>query len=348
MNMAKTLTIFSLLLIVMPGISLAVSEDMYVLGNKAAEYAVEQLDFEKGDSDILALTNAGYVVIDGQTTGRCLDAITDVTGCSVGSENLLSIQNAPWKQLWFGFFNKETGYAVYLKVNNSALAADNPFEVMATDKIDAEYLLANVDEWDANPNKDTFNHMLPICNVWTHPNTPWVYMKAVDLHNHICPGISSGFIEAVYVESKLPIENPATQSYKVISCPCWCKEDYFQVAWDATPGKRGMYVMHLSNDEQAGIKDRYNGTGAGGIFIRWDSSTNSGDGLVLGFSWPESDADLPSWASRLNSDLEIVENAENPELYVTTLKEFHLESSDDLTVLQSAGVNPYKVLGLVK
>jgi len=39
--------------------------------------------------NVLALTNAGYPVIDGQTTDLCLDAVMEATGSSPGKENLI-------------------------------------------------------------------------------------------------------------------------------------------------------------------------------------------------------------------------------------------------------------------
>jgi len=331
-----------LLMALVPGMALGDGADMYQLGADAADYAMTELGFEKGDSNVLALTNAGYPVIDGQTTDMCLDAVMEVTGCSPGKENLINILSAPWKPLWFGFFNANTGEAVYMTANADA----SGFDVQVKDKIDAETVLANVDNWDPG----VFGHMLPIANVWTHERTPYVYMKAVQLHDHICPGVSSGFLLARYMENELPIEDPNNQSYKVIACPNWCKDDYFQVAWDCTPGKKGMYVKYLTADETNALTAKF-GTRVAGIFIRWDSSSNSGDGLVLGFDFDKagnmSNIDTwPSWAYRLKEDLVLMDSANTPEDFVSTIKEFHLEDMGELQVLQGAGINPLKVLGV--
>jgi formylmethanofuran dehydrogenase subunit E-like metal-binding protein len=268
--------------------------------------------------------------------------VMEITGCTPGKENLVNILSPPWKPLWFGFFNKNTGEAVYMAVNADA----SGFDVQEKDKIDAETVLAKVDTWDPG----VFGHMLRIANVWAHENTPYVLMKAAQLHDHICPGLISGFMLAKYVEKELPIEDPANQSYKVIACPNSCKDDYFQIAWDCTPGKSGLFVKKLTTAEASGLKEKYGGS-VSGIFIRWDASSNTGDGLVLGGKSPSSSTNVdtaswPTWATKLNSALLRMDSADTPEDYVTTIKEFHLDNNEELLALQDAGTNPLKVLGV--
>jgi hypothetical protein len=42
----------------------------------------------------------------------------------------------------------------------------------------------------------------------------------------------------------------------------------------------------------------------------------------------------------------LMDSANSPEDFVSTIKEFHLESLNDLQVLQGAGINPLRVLGV--
>lgn len=344
MKIDKFAVMVLLLMFLVPGLALGDGADMYQLGANATDYAMAELGFEKGDTNVLAITNAGYPVIDGQTTDMCMDAVMEISGCTPGKENLANILSAPWKPLWFGFFNKNTGEAVYMEVNADATG----FKIQDKDKIDAETVLANADTWKPG----NFSHMLPIANVWTHENTPSVFMKAVQLHDHLCPGVSSGFLLANYMEGKLPIEDPANQSYKVIACPNWCKDDYFQIAWDCTPGKSGLFVKSLTGDETNVLTEKYNGTRVAGLFIRWDASSKSGDGLVLGFNFKKAENmsstdTLPSWAYRLNEDYVLMDAADSPEEFVSTIKEFSLANNDELMALQGAGVHPLKVLGVI-
>ncbi|MDF0589760.1 FmdE family protein [Candidatus Methanocrinis natronophilus] len=332
-----------LLLALAPGLAMAEGVDMYQLGSDAAEYAMAEMGFERGDADVLALTNAGYAVIDGQTTEECLDAVMEATGCTPGKGNLLNILSPPWKPLWFGFYDKNTGEAVYMKVNDDG----NGFAVQEMDKIDAETVLADVEGWKPG----VFDHMLPVVNVWAHEKTPYIFMKAVELHDHLCPGVSSGLLLARYMEKELPIEDATNHSYRVIACPNWCKDDYFQVAWDCTPGKGGLFVKKLTADETSALTEKF-GTRVAGIFIRWDAASKTGDGLVLGFDFDKAtemsnSEGWPRWAARLQQDIILMDAVDSPETFVSTIKEFSLADEDELFALQGAGVHPLKVLGVM-
>lgn len=332
-----------LLLALVPGPALAEGVDMYQLGADAAEYAMAEMGFEKGDADVLALTNAGYPVINGQTTQICLDAVREITGCTPGKGNFLNILSPPWKPLWFGFFNKNTGDAVYMKVKDDGTG----FAVQEMEKIDAETVLADVEGWEPG----VFGHMLPVVNIWAHEKTPYIFGKAVELHDHLCPGVSSGFLLARYMEKELPIEDATNHSYRVIACPNWCKDDYFQMAWDCTPGKSGLFVKKLTADETSALTEKY-GTRVAGIFIRWDAASKTGDGLVLGFDFDKAtemsgSEGWPSWAARLKQDIILMDAADSPETFVSTIKEFSLANEDELFALQGAGVHPLKVLGVM-
>jgi formylmethanofuran dehydrogenase subunit E-like metal-binding protein len=111
-----------------------------------------------------------------------------------------------------------------------------------------------------------------------------------------------------------------------------------------------MYVKYLTDAETSALTEKY-GTRVAGIFIRWDGSSNTGDGLVLGFDFDKagnmSNIDTwPSWAYRVKEDLVLMDAADTPEEFVSTIKEFSLANNDELVALQGAGVNPLKVLGV--
>ena len=82
MKIDRFIATMLLLLALVPGMALGDGVDMYQLGADATTYAMTELGFEKGDVNVLALTNAGYPVIDGQTTDLCLDAVMEVSGCT--------------------------------------------------------------------------------------------------------------------------------------------------------------------------------------------------------------------------------------------------------------------------
>jgi formylmethanofuran dehydrogenase subunit E-like metal-binding protein len=127
MNVAIKLIALALLMAMLPGIVFAQNSIMEVLGTKVAKMAMEQLKFEKGDANVLALTDSGHAIVDGQTTQAALKGLTQESGNSIGDGNLFQILRPHWKPLWFYFFNKATGEAVYMEADSSALKPEQEF-----------------------------------------------------------------------------------------------------------------------------------------------------------------------------------------------------------------------------
>ncbi|WP_220680779.1 FmdE family protein [Methanofollis formosanus] len=354
-----------LLLAAVPGIVLADDATMEAIGTKAATVAMDQLGSAKGDAHLLAMTDAGCAMIGKETTEKCLNGVTDASGCTIGDANLLMPQRSKFSPLWFFFYKKDSGEAVFLQVNGTATArsaaeitkmpADEVFAVMAKKKIDAAYILKNQGVWTEYLEKKVFAgnefSLITIANVWADPATTYDFLRVASFHNHLCPGVSSGYLISHYVEEKLPIESPK-QSYKVIACPVWCKDDLFPIVWDATAGKRGFFAKDLSAVEKDALQKKY-GTNVAGIYVRWDEATKSGDGLVVAYNMTRSNelTGTAGWKgdpllSKLVMDLELIDYVDRPEELVTTVKEFRCESPEEFAMLTYAGVNPLKVLGV--
>jgi len=51
--------------------------------------SMQDLKIEKGSPNLLALTDATYVKVNGKTSEGYVDMIREVTGCSIGKGNLL-------------------------------------------------------------------------------------------------------------------------------------------------------------------------------------------------------------------------------------------------------------------
>ena len=354
----RYLMMITLILALAPGLTLAEDAVMKELGAKAAIEAMNQLGFEKGDDNVLAMTDASYAMIDGQTTEAAVDGVSEASGCTIGKANLLIIHRSKFSPLWFFFYDKESDEAVFLQVDENAdLSGDDVFSVNSKEMIDADYMLENAEEWNQKFDDKVFGgnefSLTTIANIWAHPKVTYDFLQAACLHNHLCPGVSSGYFILNYVEKELPITDPTNQTYKVISCPVSCKEDAFQAIWDATPGKRGMYVKGLTGENRAALPDY--AKDAAGLYIRWDSSTNTGDGLVVGsnstkikelYGIEACEGPWCWWTSRLESDLAYMEYQDQPEIACSTIMEFEVDQ-DDLTLLQEAGVNPYVHLGIV-
>lgn len=359
MNKLRISAAIVLFLVFVPGIALADKAVFEELGSKAAKTAMEQLKFEKGDANILALTDAGHVIVDGQTTQAALNGITAETGLSLGDGNLFQILRAYWKPLWFYFFDKKTGEAVYLQVNGKILNKSlDEFKVLSDNQVfskitkanaDLDYMLNHTDEGNATYNNKAFGGnegtVVPFSNVWAH-DAPFDFLQATCFHDHLCPGVTSGYFLAKYVEEKLPITD-SSESYKVISCPNWCKEDLLQMRWDATPGKSGMFVMALTDAEKKAVPN------IAGIYIRWNDTAKEGDALVLRYNSTQS-GDLtgtanwkgPSWASKPLSCVRLLPYMDQPDLFVSTIKELKVDQSM-LSQMQNAGMHPLKVVGVL-
>ncbi|VVB72208.1 FmdE, Molybdenum formylmethanofuran dehydrogenase operon [uncultured archaeon] len=230
-----------------------------------------------------------------------------------------------------------------------ALGSDKIFSKISKAKVDIDYLKDHTDEGNATFNKAAFNgnefSLVGISNVWSR-NATFDFIEEACFHDHLCPGVTSGYLLAKYVEEKLPINNVSTESYKVIACPNWCKDDLLQMRWDATPGKSGMFVMALTDLEKNALTEKYK-TGVAGIYIRWNDTAKQGDALVLGYNFSaKSNWTGPSWGSKLASDVELMDYYSEPETFVSTIKEFKVDSNV-LAQLQNAGMNPLKVAGVM-
>lgn len=357
----------TLLLAFMLGIALAEDSAMTDVGARAANVAMAQLGVEMNDPDLLAMTDASYSMIEGKTTEAAIDGVSEATGCTIGKANLLIIHRSKFNPLWFFFFDKESGEAVFLQVREEAatssaedleaMSDEEVFSIISKEQISADYMLENAEEWNQKFDEKVFGgnefSLTTIANIWAHPEVSYDFLQAACLHNHLCPGVSSGYFILNYVEKKLPITDPVNQSYKVIACPVWCKEDAFQAIWDATPGKGGLFVKGLTGENRAALPDY--AKDAAGIYIRWDSSTSTGDGLVVGsnsskvkelYGIEACEGPWCWWTSRLESDLAYMEYQGQPEIACSTIMEFEVDQNN-LTQLQEAGVNPYVHLGIV-
>ncbi|PKL60859.1 MAG: hypothetical protein CVV33_00510 [Methanomicrobiales archaeon HGW-Methanomicrobiales-4] len=348
----------------LPGLVLADSDLGYDLGSRAAAVGMDLLKFNAGDENILALTNAGHAIIKGETTERALSGITDVSGLRTGDGNLFQVNRPDWKPLWFYFFNKETGLATYMELDTAtyamseeeraALPADKAFSQVSLIMVDLDTMLARPVDGNVTFAKKKLGgnefSLIGLSNVWA-AGASYDFMNAAAFHDHLCPGVTSGYMIIKYVEKNLPITN-GSETYVDIGSPNWCKEDAFQMFWDSTPGKNGMFVMALSPEDEEALKKKY-GIRPAGIIIRWNDISKTGKGLALGFDFDTMSEEIgvanwtgPSWAPKLVQDIGMMPYVDKPESAIKTLKEFPVDEAT-LTKMKTAGNNPYKILGML-
>jgi formylmethanofuran dehydrogenase subunit E-like metal-binding protein len=345
-----------LLLALVSGLALADNAVMQELGSKAAKIAMQELKVGTGNADVLILTSAGHAIVDGQTTRAAIKGLNAESGNSIGDANLFQVLRPHYKPVWFYFFNKANGEAVFMQAESKslnksldkfkALSNDQVFSKISKANVDIDYLRNHTDEGNETFNKKAFNgnefSLAGISNVWARGGS-FDFIQATCFHDHLCPGVTSGLFLAEYVEEKLPITNITAESYKVIACPNWCKDDLFQMRWDATPGKSGMFVMALTDAEKKAVPN------IAGIYIRWNDTAKDGDALALGFNFSAVKLPQwtgPSWGSKLYQDIVLMDYVDKPEAFITVIKKFDVDAAK-LAMLQNAGMHPLKVAGVM-
>jgi len=266
------------------------------------------------------------------------------------TDNLLVVQNARNAPLWFAFFDKSSGNCTFIEVS---YGDENEISYQVTENIDFDTLSASPESiaaWNEKVSTKVFDGrefaILTISNGWATGDLDYELMQCLELHNHFCPGVSSGYVLANWMEENYPLEEGV--SYTVFSCPNWCKEDVFVKRWDTTPGKGGIWVSALTDEEIEEI-----GNSPAGIFVVTDKSANTMKAVVLGFDFDIVNAecgaktDDPAWISKYLMDLWLMDRDNwDEEGLVTEIAVVDIDG-DTLNEMKQAGVNPYVVLGLL-
>jgi len=337
--------VFSLFALPASAVDDGLMNDVFV----AAEGELGALDAE----NILIITDIGspaesYVYLD--------DFYAEFYGNGLlYTKNLLVVQNARNSPLWFAFFDKNSGNCtfIYLKDGkvvsepevNIALAGSPDAPLYPSDpyRLDDDMISSVIDNVFANK---TFMGrefaIVTIANAWATGDLDYELMQCLEIHNHFCPGVSSGYVLANWMETNYPLNEGV--SYTVFSCPNWCKEDVFVKRWDATPGKSGTWVAALTDEEKAAL-----GGSPAGIFVVSDSGNMKA--VVLGF-----DFDLvregcggagSDWVSKYKMDLWLMNESNwNKEGLVYEIEVIDIDA-DTLAAMKQADSNPYVVLGLL-
>ncbi len=355
---------------------------LHLVGFRAADRAMRDLSLNKGDLNILALTDAGYIAqIGPYTTEEVLDGVIMTSGASRGKGNLINVHKPYNSPLWAAFFAKETKDCVYLEADSEVLKTyldrekidsdatlrdfmelmDNEiFTKIAKENIDADRLLDNPEPWQEKMMAKVFGgnefSLITLCNLWVI-GIPNDFLKVAELHDHICPGLTSGYLIAEYVKEYLPTSDPRKE-YTVIAIPPWCKDDALIQIFETNVGHKRLYVKHLTEEQMGQLPEE--AKNVANIFIRWKQGAQSGDGLVVGFDWDKayegsgtSLQDLGAfdthkwWWMRLKMDIWMMDYLDNPEALIFTIKEFTVASQAEIEKLTSAGVNPLVELGIM-
>lgn len=339
-------------------------DPIYALGREVAHHALQKLAKPKGEN-LLVLTNAGYVKVNDADTSIALDAITEVTGCSAGKGNLLTVQAATGQPLYFFFFAPSNGNAFYAELEPKPVFGPNRFRAGLSEGRDR--LFKRVDwrnigraEIFANPERiekdiqsglfgNRGNALIGIAHLWMQDPPPLELIRTVQFHDHVCPGVLSGYYISRFLSSQFPLG--PEQRYFFIASPSYCKDDALQIIFNQTVGKRGMAAMFLSPEDRACLPPE--AQEAAGIFFRYDPKSRKGNGAVIGFAWDRLREDTGlqrenrfPFLDSLKQILWMIERREQFERYVYFIKTFDLPPGEVPQEYGRVGVNPWEKLGL--
>ena len=245
--------------------------------------------------------------------------------------------------------------AKIVELDPADLPADRLFTKLALENIAADRLLADPAAWNKKVAEKVFGGfefgIVTIANV-AAKGAPYDFIKTALFHDHICPGVTSGYLLANYLKKELPLRSP-TESYYILAVPPWCKDDALAVLLNTTPGKSGMAVIPMNDMAKENLKPE--AQNLAGIYFRYDSKSKKGDGVVLSYDFNKGAAlsgiDMNKgfpWESRLRSDLWYLDYLDKPEIFIQAIKKFELKEGEKPADYAQPGVNPLVELGLVK
>lgn len=248
------------------------------------------IDLEKDDRDLVVLTSAGYVYLNGQSTEAAWDGIYNVLGSRLSRSTLLPIHTAVWKPLWFTFVLRgadgKTMSTVYLRYdpstgtffigNNSAGKQVNDIGPAALNNA------TTVSDLSKNfiPDGNWFN-IQSIANAWRN-DPAYDQLQTFLFHDHACPGVQPGFFITDYIQKNYPLSG--NQSYFWMASSIYCKDDGLVYLLGVSPGM-GTYMNQRLTGEETTSEYLPGGTEEG-IFAIWDPVTKTAKVGIASFKWP--------------------------------------------------------------
>ncbi|MBW1972891.1 MAG: hypothetical protein JRI44_08660 [Deltaproteobacteria bacterium] len=346
--MKRLVTIFSLLIFLSITISgIAFSNNITI----AIKEGMKTLNIKKSDPNLSVLTNVSYVKLNGKTTEKYVDLIQEITGCSIGKGNLLFFHRPTSYPLKIVLFRKDTKDSVVITYKGN----DQDIKMV---KINIDGEKATIPKYwkklEASLGRSDAFSIVTILNAW-EKGAPYDFLKCCEFHNHLCPGVTSGYFIVSYILKKYPLKKG--EKYIFIACPPWCKDDAIQILLDLTPGKRSLFVKQLSSIQKKDLPE-----GIAGILVKWNNKEKKGKGVVFQFNRKKAYEEIGGvkirdfkpkggksnplfWTTRIKVDWALMPYLNKPEMFISTIKEFNV-TYDKLIKLTLAGVNPYNVIGL--
>ncbi|MFQ3574756.1 MAG: FmdE family protein, partial [Thermodesulfovibrionales bacterium] len=194
--------------------------------------AIKEIDRPK-KTNYFIVTNIPYVVRQKPQCVIMVDEISRAAGVSQFKGNLVILQDSPFKTPFIYFFNPTNQKAIYIEI-------DKDLNGIKSKKIktDINKFFTNDAEFETLKKDKSFSgneyRLLMITSIWSKGLLRSDLVYAVMLHNHYCPGVTSGYHIASFILKNFPLTEG--QGYVFIASPMWCKDDAIQVMLDTTPG----------------------------------------------------------------------------------------------------------------
>ncbi len=332
------------------------------IGETAARRSLSMMEKANANprkEDLIVLTNAGYAEVNGAATQAALDGLASVTGASRGRNTLIEVHSSPWTPLWFAVFDKLSGNCVYLEVDPPAVgktgmnfkdAPDELFAVSALERVDADHIFQHAGDFKTKFENKVFGgnefRIITIANAIAK-GAPTSLVRALEFHDHFCPGIASGVLMVKFLNENFPAGD---SGYFVHTVDPWCKEDTLMVLLNATPGKRNYVLSYPTDaDKESRTEDAKK---ASTIVYRQNMQTKKWEGVILAFGerWP--DIGCPKTGSmemeKLCISMWVLERMDKPEQFVRIIKTFELPEGVSPIEWARPGVDPLVKLGMKK
>ena len=294
--------------------------------------------------DSIALTNAGYAEINGQSTMPALDGLSRVLKVSRGDHSLIEIHSSSATPLWFAVCDQSSGNCAYLQVDPAALENEEVslFSKAAVEQVNADHLFAHPDEYAAEFDARVFGgnefRIVTIANALAAGVSSKV-VRAFEFHDHYCPGVTSGILMAEYIEQHF------SGSLFIQSIQPWCKEDALQAILNTTPGKKSYHLLFPAEEDIASWPDW--AQAASTIVYHKASGSDIWHGTALRFQFTGNTGCPPynnSVLDKLCMDLWYLDKMDQPEDFVSIEREFTLPADTDPKELARPGVDPVELI----
>lgn len=333
----------------------------YLLARRVAPEALKKLG-QGYDGSLLCLTNAGIIKAGEYDSSLALEALKQITPCSLERKNLIVINSGMDEPLYFFFFNKNNEESFFAQTNAQQLVSMPVGEILSRDlsnlfrhlifrNISLGHLISEAKGMELIFHQEPYGRkwaaLINLAHFWAQEPPPEL-IRVAQFHDHVCPGVLSGYYIACFLRSKFPLR--AKERYFFLSAPAYCKDDALQIIFNQTVGKKGMAAMLLAEEDRPFLLPE--AREAAGIFFRYDPQTSRGQGAVLGFAWSKllqdckiTDQKIP-FLNSLKQVLFMVDQREEYARYVYFIKIFDLPPGESPQNYARVGVNPWAKLGL--